>query len=273
MFGYLDALFSDPIAVISMLLLALPGRLLAISAHEFAHAYVAHRCGDNTAKMMGRMTINPLKHLDIIGTLMMVLVGFGWAKPVPVNPRNFRSYRRDDLLVSLAGITMNLMLFLVGCVALYAIVGAAIAKFAAQTPLSSEYFVYNDWLVVKDSYIPITDMVRYAPYMSKWLVTPAFGVVAGYLTEMLMYFVITNLVLAVFNLIPIPPLDGYHVVNDLFIKRSLFANPRVVQISTIIMIILMARGYISDLIGYVEDFAFQNIGALAEMIYRAMGLF
>lgn len=81
--------------------------------HEWAHGYAAWRLGDPTAKMMGRLSLNPLRHLDPLGTVMMFLLGFGWAKPVPINPRYFKRPRRDDLIVSLAGIAMNLLLFLV----------------------------------------------------------------------------------------------------------------------------------------------------------------
>ena len=87
--------------------------LVAITFHEVAHGYVAYRCGDPTAKMLGRLSLNPLKHLDPIGTITLFLLGFGWAKPVPVNPRNFRNFRRDDFLVSVAGITVNFSLFII----------------------------------------------------------------------------------------------------------------------------------------------------------------
>ena len=114
----IQQLIADPRGVLLFFLLALPGRLLAISAHEAAHGWVAARCGDPTARLMGRVSLNPLKHFDLVGTICLLLFGFGWAKPVPVNPNNFRNYRSDDLKVSLAGITMNLLLFLTGAMAL-----------------------------------------------------------------------------------------------------------------------------------------------------------
>ena len=128
MLTYIDRFISDPINMLVIFLLAFPGRILALSAHEFAHAWVANRCGDPTAKMMGRMTVNPLKHLDPLGTVLMLVVGFGWAKPVPVNPRNYRDYRRDDLKVSVAGVTMNLMMFVLGNVLMLAFLAAAIRR-------------------------------------------------------------------------------------------------------------------------------------------------
>ena len=81
--------------------------MAVISFHEFAHAYVAYKCGDPTAKFMGRMTLNPMKHFDPIGIIMFVCVGFGWAKPVPINPNNFNNYKKGCLLTSSAGIIMN----------------------------------------------------------------------------------------------------------------------------------------------------------------------
>ena len=126
---YIRAFLSDPRATLMVILLALPGRMLAMSMHEAAHAYVADRCGDPTARNLGRLTLNPLKHIDILGFLMLYLVGFGWAKPVPINPRNFKGdYRKCDLKVSLAGITMNLILFLAGAIVLYGVMGFALAR-------------------------------------------------------------------------------------------------------------------------------------------------
>lgn len=280
MFGYFDSFLSDPKGMLIMLLLALPGRLLAISAHECAHAYAADRCGDHTARFLGRLTLNPLKHIDPIGFIMMMLVGFGWAKPVPVNPRNFRNYRSDDLKVSLAGIVTNLILFLVGAVVLYAIVALALAKAAAGVQ-GDEVFISmmygkKSLFVLEDgrySYLALSDMIKYAPYMSDWLITPVFGLIPGYLTQMLMYFVLTNLVLAIFNIIPMPPLDGYHVLNDLALHRSaLFANPQVTRIFSGIMMVLFFTGALSRVIGAVQDFTFDKLGILMQAIFRALGI-
>ena len=103
---------ADPTGTIIMLLYRIPAVLIALTLHELAHGYVALRCGDPTAQMMGRLSFNPLRHLDPIGAVFMLLFGFGWARPVPVNPRNFKRFRLDDFLVSIAGITVNLLLFL-----------------------------------------------------------------------------------------------------------------------------------------------------------------
>ena len=126
--GLIGQILDNPREMLMFLMLALPGRFLAISIHEAAHGWVADKCGDPTARLMGRVTLNPIKHIDLMGTLMILLVGIGWAKPVPVNPNNFRNYRKDDLKVSLAGITANICLFLVCVLILYGTAGAAIAQ-------------------------------------------------------------------------------------------------------------------------------------------------
>ena len=109
---WLDWLQSSPVEFVIYLVLLAVAVLASLTLHELAHGYVAYRCGDPTAKMLGRLTLNPLKHLDPFGAACLVLLGFGWAKPVPVNPRNFQNYRRDDFMVSIAGIAVNLTLFI-----------------------------------------------------------------------------------------------------------------------------------------------------------------
>ena len=99
-------------------LLVATALLISIIMHEISHGYVAYWCGDDTAKVNGRLSLNPAKHFDVVGCLMILFVGFGYAKPVPVNPYNFRSYRKGCIMVSLAGVTMNLLLSLIGA-ALY----------------------------------------------------------------------------------------------------------------------------------------------------------
>lgn len=277
--GIISELISNPIDTIVFFLLAMPGRLMAISAHEAAHGWVALKCGDPTAKYMGRVTLNPLKHLDPVGVIMMLVAGFGWAKPVPVNPRNFRNYRRDDLLVSLAGITMNLIMFCLGCVVMYAVVGAALAKAAGNT-FADAYFIApvagENALVVNGSYIPMSDLMIYAPYLSDFLVGGIFGEVASYAYQMLMYFTLTNLVLAIFNLIPIPPLDGYHVLNDLVLSRfhntRLFVSQRASQVFTAVLFLLIISGVTGQLIGWVQDVMFRGVGNIAGALFAAIGL-
>ncbi len=159
-------------------LLVLPVLLLSVVAHEYAHAWTAYRQGDPTAHQLGRLTLDPRVHIDPVMSILVPLglwllsqgtFTFGAAKPVPVNPRNFRNYRRGDLIVSSAGIVMNLMLA-VACVVIYAVLGLIGAG-----------------------------------------VEPARGV-AGTLQRMAAAGMQINLLLAFFNLVPIPPLDGSHLL-------------------------------------------------------------
>ena len=249
MFGYLNSFFRNPRAALMFFLLAFPGRLLAISAHEFGHSWVADRCGDNTARMLGRLTLNPLKHLDLWGTIMMLVFGFGWAKPVPVNPRNFRNYRRDDLLVSVAGVTMNFLLFLLGFFASAAL-AFGVARHAGATGAQAAEFT------------------RYAASLNPdYLAALSGSRLLGYVYEMLSYFVIANIGLAVFNLLPVPPLDGYHVLNDLVLKRSLFASAQVARTATMILFLLLFTGALGTGLGYVINAVMGGVGRVAQLLF------
>ena len=274
--GILSSLQSDPRGTIIILLYQIPAILIALTLHELSHGYVAYRCGDPTAKMMGRLSFNPLKHLDPIGTLFMLLFGFGWARPVPVNPRNYKHYRRDDLLVSIAGITMNFCLFFVTMLLLtginqllwkpelwtlgslttpqeflsfqgmnfYSVLGGenyVIVENAAQyvrgvegssiylSPLTPAQL--RNMSIVFDStgayYFAVDGLADYL--RTPWLI---------YVQRFLMFFARINLSLAVFNLIPIPPLDGYHVVNDIFLRGRLHIPAKVINVLMIGMLAL-----------------------------------
>jgi Zn-dependent proteases len=108
-----NQLIRDPLGFLKQLACILPIMLISLTLHEWGHAFAAYKCGDPTARNLGRMTLNPLAHIDPYGLLMIVFVGFGWAKPVPVNSRNYRNYKKGEAIVSLAGVTMNLLLAVV----------------------------------------------------------------------------------------------------------------------------------------------------------------
>ena len=284
MFTYIDQFLADPKAMLIFFLLAFPGRILALSMHEFAHAWVANRCGDPTAKYLGRLTLNPIKHLDPIGTVMMLVLGFGWAKAVPVNPRNYRNLRRDDLLVSIAGVTTNLIMFLLG----YIVLAAFIIIALKQLPSGGWMFTSADSFVTTyqgaralvyggaQYYIPLENLFQFAAYgetITEILIQPVFGRMAGYIYQMIGYFVQVNLCLAIFNLLPVPPLDGYHVLNDLLLKRSLFASPKVARTAYGVLMLLMFTGVLGDGLGYVINFVFNSIGSGMNALVGLAGLF
>ena len=152
------------------LLLSVPPILLALSFHEYAHGWMAYRLGDPTAKHEGRLTMNPLAHLDPLGTMMIIIVHFGWAKPVPVNPMNLRDPKKDMLWIALAG------------------------------PVSNVIMAAGLGLILR---IMIGMGMR------------VDGSFLGYFQYMLYFAVMINLVLAVFNMIPIPPLDGSKILFGL----------------------------------------------------------
>lgn len=278
--GLISQLFDDPRATIMFFLLALPGRMLAISAHEAAHGWMAERCGDPTARLLGRVTLNPLRHLDPVGLFCMLVFGIGWAKPVPVNPRNFRgNYRKCDLLVSIAGVTMNLIMFLIGCIAMYIFIAAALAAVPYEAVFTGLHdtvrTVYEGVpaLISGEYWIGMSDLMGYGVSLSDFLIVPVFGQTVGYVYEMLSYFVTTNLVLAVFNLIPLPPLDGYHVLNDLVLKGKLYASGQAARIGQSLLYIALFTGVLSDVLGKVYSFVLSGVGRIATMVFRAFGAF
>ena len=283
-----SSLLSDPVETLMSLLTALPGILLALSVHEAAHGWVANRCGDPTARMMGRISLNPARHIDPVGFLCMLFVGFGWAKPVPVNPIFYKNYRKDDLKVSLAGIAANLLMFLISFAILMSITTGLYAKIP-QFDSFDEYVAYVDesGYVRDDGRAAVGFSAAYAEdgeifvcaYDENDLVYEAIGnkltgegrsfyyhfteeqlfkeynVVGGYYLasvaggrmaeiayKMLLSFALLNIGLAVFNLIPLPPLDGYHVLNDLILKRPLFADLKAQRIGTGLLFALIMLG-------------------------------
>jgi Zn-dependent protease len=168
--------------------------LFAISVHESAHAWTANRCGDPTARMLGRITLNPAKHIDPVGTLLMPLIamftGFpviGWAKPTPVDPRNFKRPVADDILTSVAGPVSNFLVAGITVVFMFLI---------ARTSAEGHDLVRT---------LPMTYQLGIAGAGSNSILAPA--------TLFLYELMLINIVLAVFNLIPVPPLDGSHVLR------------------------------------------------------------
>ena len=248
---YLSMLRSNPLGFLIYIVYFTVTILLSLILHEIGHAYVAWRCGDPTAKMLGRLSLDPRRHLDPIGTLSMVLIGVGWAKPVPVNPRNFKGNRvRDDFLVSIAGITVNLTLFLL-CSALSVGINGLIWKegvidsFRAETgSLQGMLNVYHDdgWFA---SYIAYGNDFS---YFTRYTATPWLLWVQRFLLMMAQ----TNLGLAMFNFLPIPPLDGYHIFNDLLLKGRFELNYNTFRIAQLVLIILIMSGALNSLLLAVD---------------------
>ena len=242
----LDWMRTDPLAFFKFMLYRAPAVLIALTLHEIAHGYIAYRCGDPTAKNMGRLSLNPAKHLSLIGTLLMFTVGMGWAKPVPVNPNNYRHGRRDDFLVSIAGVTMNFLLFTLAMV-LMVLVNEKLWD-PQVFSLGAELTTRTDFLSFKG--VNFTQIMQNSEYV--WVQSTGSGYYSVldaascmrtpwliHVQRFLYQFAFCNLGMCVFNLLPFPPLDGFHVVNDILLRGRLQLNARTFQISMLAMLVLM----------------------------------
>ena len=189
---------SDPAAYLADLVLKIPALLIAVTVHEMAHALVADRLGDPTPRALGRITLNPIPHLDLFGALAFFIAGFGWAKPVPVNPANLSHPRRDMALVAVAGPVSNFVIAFVGLVA--------------------------------------------------FVLARRSGLVAGPVAEMLLWVFQFNLALGIFNLIPLPPLDGGHFLPYVFPRAGVVLH-KLEQFGPLILLVLVVSGATRYVVG------------------------
>ncbi|MGI6064993.1 MAG: site-2 protease family protein [Bacillota bacterium] len=201
----------------SDLLINIPAVLIALTFHEYAHGIVAYRLGDPTPKYQGRLTLNPIAHLDPLGTLLLLFANFGWAKPVQVNPLNFQGDRvRGMMIVSLAGPFINILLAYLGGL-----------------------------------FLGLMDRGTIPANLIFW----KFGI----------SFIWINLVLAVFNLIPVPPLDGSKILAGIVPRSTAMSIYRMEQYGPIILMLLIITGVTSMILGPV-------VSALVRIIFLATGV-
>lgn len=213
------------------LLLIAPTVLIALSFHECAHAFVAYKLGDPTAKYMGRMTLNPMRHFDPIGALCMLLCGFGWAKAVPINMMNFKKPKIGMAISALAGPVTNLILGFLGCL----------------------FYAISSWLIPLSSLFGVTYWLAYI-----WIV---FILNFGYL----------NIFLAIFNLIPAPPFDGSRILGAFLPDRTylkLLSYERYIGIAFFAIYLLDSRynGPISTALHWVVNGIFNGFTNLFFLI-------
>ncbi len=203
--------------------LIIPAVLLTIIFHEISHGYAAYLLGDRTAKERGRLSLNPFQHLDLVGVLCMVLFGFGWAKPVPINPYFFKNRKVGIVLVSIAGPLSNLIM-------------ATISLFLTRVLLmfspESTVLVYTQIIVA----------------------------------EFLFTFAFLNIGLAVFNLIPIPPLDGSKILFSLLPARAYGFILKFEQYGMLLLIILINLPFFSRLLAFLRQLVFVGIQGLLDFI-------
>lgn len=212
------------------LLLSIPSILLALSVHECAHAWMAYKLGDPTAKNRGRMTVNPLKHLDPLGVLCMIVAGFGWAHPVPVDARNLKKTKRDMVLISLAGPVSNIILAFLGVLLLRILI-------VVLSPLLSTA----------------------APY--------SFGVTAfSMLLSFLMLFCSLNAGLAIFNLLPIPPLDGSHLLALILPTRIYFKYVRYERYISFVLVLLILFGILDTPLFFLRSYLLMGLEWIVGLI-------
>lgn len=200
------------------ILLRIPAIIIGFSFHEFAHAYASNKFGDPTPGNQGRLTLSPLAHIDIIGFILILLAGFGWAKPVQINPRYYKNPRRDELIVSLAGPFTNLVVAFLSALILRVVVDLA----------------------------------------------PYDNAVINNLLNVIAYIIWINIILFFFNLIPLPPLDGFAIVRELLPYRQSRIVWYLERYSSVILIIILLTGVVSWVIlppaTYLESLLYSLAG-------------
>lgn len=243
----LNGLTKDPGGTIITLVYVAVCILFSLIIHECAHGYVALKCGDPTAKWLGRLTLDPRKHLDPLGTICMVFLRVGWAKPVPVNPRNFRNYRRDYIFVSLAGIVTNLIVCLMSL-----IISAVLARIIWQKEIIAQLGLSGDkalFINVYDNSFAAAVYSGMFSYFRDYARVPWLM----YIQRLFLMLAQMNLGLAVFNLIPVPPLDGYRVLDQFVFRGRLSINPQTMQLIHIIFLVICMSGLLTGLLTTVNS--------------------
>ncbi len=211
------------------LVIGLAVRLFIIFAilpvHEFAHGWMARKLGDNTARLQGRLTMNPLAHVDPMGALFIIFFGFGWARPVPVDPYNFKHRKRDMALTALAGPVSNVLVALLAAVLYYAVF---------------LLLPYGAWM----------DQAFYF----LWL------------------FIGINISLAVFNLLPIPPLDGSRIFSAVLPDKWVFKMAQYEQYLFIGLFVLMFTGLLNPVTDFFQNYVTSGVLWVARLPFRLFGL-
>lgn len=193
----------------------IPAILIGLTFHEFAHAFVADKLGDKTPKFQGRLTLNPFVHIDILGFIMIMLIGFGWAKPVQTNPSAYKNYYKDDLKVSIAGPMANLIVAFLGSILVVIFYKLGLLSLAGS------------------------------------------GNISLILTSILLEIISINCMLFVFNLIPLPGLDGFHVLRDIFPSFFYKISDSIYRYQLIILLIFVATPIASFVVGVPVGFLYK----------------
>ncbi len=215
-------------SVLTDMLFAVIPALICITLHELSHGFVAYKLGDNTAKNMGRLTLNPIKHIDLFGLIMMVAFKFGWAKPVPVDMRNFKNPKRDMAITALAGPVSNII---IGCAALF-VLGLI------WVPCFKNYSEFG---------AAVIKMVYTTAYLS--------------------------FALAVFNIVPVPPLDGSKVLFSIMSDSAYIKLMRYERYGMIALLLLVATGVLGNPLSSATQFLVDKLWFLTDWGFGLMEVF
>lgn len=204
------------------LIISIPGLLLAVSMHECAHGYAAYFMGDPTAKYNGRLSLNPLRHLDLVGTLCMLLFRFGWAKPVPIDSRYFKNRKLGIILVSLAGPFANFIIGFISAVLYY-----AVAIFTAGSQ----------------------------------------NILWSFLVDIFQISAIMNAGFMIFNLIPLPPLDGSKILFEFLPYRLRYQIYRYERYFSLILLLVIYTGAITPVLGSLRQYVIMFYEICCQLIF------
>lgn len=205
-------------------ILIIPAILIGFTVHEFAHAYVADKLGDKTPKFQGRLTLNPFSHIDILGFVMILLIGFGWAKPVQINPSALKRGYKDEIKVSVAGVVANIITAF-----LFALLISFLFKFNLMMPSDLTSIQGIIWLI-------------------------------------LIYIVRINCMLAVFNLMPIPGLDGFDILRDLW-PKTFYKISNVMYNYQMVVLLVFVVFLSKYLVGIPSDALYNLLMRIAGIIF------
>ncbi len=219
-------IFSSFIRDLPTYLLMMPVLLMAFSVHESAHGYAAYKLGDPTARNFGRITLNPAKHIDILGFICMLVARIGWAKPVPINARHFKNPRRDMAITGAAGPVSNLLLAVVNLIALRVIILLMPNQFVYEAELFSDGKLFTGTLG-----FTMMSLVVYLLYLGVFL----------------------NVCLAIFNLIPVPPFDGSRIFYAFLPPKWYFGVMKYERIIMMVMLVLIFFGFLDGPLAFIQN--------------------
>lgn len=225
MIGLLN--FREPLQMLQNLLVFIPTTLLALTVHEFAHGWVSSKLGDPTPRMEGRLTLNPLAHLDVIGTIMMVITGFGWAKPVQINPAYYKNRKVGTALVAAAGPLSNFILAFIGML------------------IWCVFILLWDARVISDNIVSA----------------------AGTFCQL---FVLRNIVFMVFNIIPLPPLDGWNVLALFIPDKICYTVMRYQRYCMLAIMVLSLSGALGNILFFGYNGVYRFLASIANLLIQAI---